>query len=90
MCRWMVLSLIGNTANFSTAPLRVSSVLAFAIYQNQYVARQRTMVHLVYTGHPLYWQWKLWLESLLNLEIDGCSKWESQLYECFVGLSFND
>lgn len=86
----MVLNLIGNTANFSTTPLRVSSVLAFAIYQNQYVARQRTMVHFVYTGHSLHRQWRLWLESLLKLEIDDVWKWESEFYECFVGLSFND
>ena len=45
-------------------------MLAFAIYQNQYVARQRAMVHFMYTGHSLHWRWKLWLESLLNLEID--------------------
>lgn len=66
----MVLNLVGNTANFSVTPLTFS-VLAFAIYQNQCIAR-RTLVHLVYTGHLLYWQWGFWLESLLNLETDDC------------------
>lgn len=57
-----VLSLIGNTANFLATPLIVSSVLAFAMYPNQCVTSQRTMVHLVYAGHLLYWQRRLWLK----------------------------
>lgn len=42
------------------------------------------------TGRAFYWQWKLWLESLLNLETDDYWELESEFYECFVGLSFND
>lgn len=80
----------GKIAKFSTAPLRGSSVLASAIYQDQYVARQRTMIHLVHTGHSLYWQQRLWLEDLLNLETDEFGELESDFYESFVSLSFNN
>ena len=48
------------------------------------------MVHLVYTGHSTLATGGFWLESLLNLEIDDCWKWESEFYECFVGLRFDD
>ena len=89
MCRWIVFDLIGNTVNFSTTPPRISSVLAFPIYQNQCVARQRALAHLGYAGHLLHWQWRLWLESLLDLEIDDWGL-ESEFYECFVAFSFND
>ena len=85
----MVFNLIGNTVNFSTTPPRISSVLAFLIYQNQCVARQRTLVHLGNEGHLLYWQWRLWLESLLDLETDDWGL-ESEFYESFVAFSFND